>query len=430
MQSADGACVITPDRPPIQDLDALPILDRTGQDSRSASVLMGRGCPYRCAFCADGATLLNPVRLRSPERVLEEVDHLLHACKVRYLIFQDGTFVARPGYARRIIDGLRLRREQGLDFAWFCEARADILARDPGLLEAMAEAGLARLQIGIESGDPKVLEAYRKGVTPAQIRDAVQAAAAAGIPSIIGNFIVGGAFEDPGTLERSMTLADDLADLAPGRLDLSTAFLTPYPGTAIAEDPARFGLVPIDPQGLTGDAYAYPFFTTRALDKWEILDAKARFETRIRSRREAILASGRVPARLLSTHVRLYRDYGIGTLWRADCMRHPWFRRHVELLEGGCTGLDDLDPAEIDGCLPIRTYPIGTSRHGHLILRTFDKVFELGPPETALLERCSGKSTFGEILSSLYGDVAGMRAQVLDFLRALEARHLLVWRRP
>ncbi|MHC4606618.1 MAG: radical SAM protein, partial [Planctomycetota bacterium] len=55
-----------------------------------------------------------------------------------------------------------------------------ILGKKPAFLRAVREAGLDRLHIGLESGDPVVLETLRKGVTPGEIAKAGRKAKEAG----------------------------------------------------------------------------------------------------------------------------------------------------------------------------------------------------------------------------------------------------------
>ena len=70
-----------PERPLIKNLDALPFIDEDcylepKKFYRGFSLMTGRGCPFRCAFCHEGAHT-KIVRLRSVENVLAEIDAFL-----------------------------------------------------------------------------------------------------------------------------------------------------------------------------------------------------------------------------------------------------------------------------------------------------------------------------------------------------------------
>lgn len=83
-----GAVIVNPPRPPIGDLDTLPLpardlidmqqyLHQWQNDSGYSSITVSttRGCPYGCVWCAN-AVHGNLLRQRSPESVAAEVKHL------------------------------------------------------------------------------------------------------------------------------------------------------------------------------------------------------------------------------------------------------------------------------------------------------------------------------------------------------------------
>ncbi len=84
----DGRITVNPPRPPIEDLDTLPLpardlidMDRyldqwkTESGYTSITVATTRGCPYGCDWCAD-AVHGDAYRQRSPENVAAELRHL------------------------------------------------------------------------------------------------------------------------------------------------------------------------------------------------------------------------------------------------------------------------------------------------------------------------------------------------------------------
>src|SRR5690606_18858186 len=108
------------------------------------------------------------------------------------------------------------------DFKWFCEGRVDIISKHPEIAQAMQEAGLIRLQIGVESGNQRILDAYRKGITLEQITECVDICYEADILSVIGNVIIGGAFEDNETIQNTIEFVCKLMARAPGCYDFNT----------------------------------------------------------------------------------------------------------------------------------------------------------------------------------------------------------------
>lgn len=97
----EGRVVVNAARPPIDDLDALPLPARDLIDVeryldhweaaagyRSLTVSISRGCPTGCAWCAD-AVHGQGFRQRSPERVAAEVKAIADAYELTSLRFVD-----------------------------------------------------------------------------------------------------------------------------------------------------------------------------------------------------------------------------------------------------------------------------------------------------------------------------------------------------
>ena len=54
---------------------------------------------------------------------------------------------------KEVCEGLiEEKRKKKLDFKLYCEGRVDIINKHPELIDCLKEAGLIRIQIGIESG--------------------------------------------------------------------------------------------------------------------------------------------------------------------------------------------------------------------------------------------------------------------------------------
>jgi radical SAM superfamily enzyme YgiQ (UPF0313 family) len=428
-----------PDRPPHSDLDNLPFPDRSLSEKNAEprgyeTILSGRGCPYRCAFCAEGSNLSKTYRYRSPQSVLEEVDYLLQERQLRYLMFMDDTFVANPSRAIQISRGLKERLSRGADFRWYCEARVDILCHLPEMLEIMKEGGLSRIQIGIESGRQHILDAYGKQISLEQIRRAVKLIVEAGIPSIIGNFIIGGAHETSSSIAETIEFAQELIEMAPGRIELSATYLTPYPGTSVSRRPQDYGVKIIDPKCLTGEDDRYCFVETNDLNKWEIIDAHERFVAACKNSMLQALKDKKIPDEVISEHFLLFDRYHIMTQWLQIYLPiHYIWNYYGLLLDDNYSRLADIPPDDLPNWHPVRTYAIGESHNGHLIIKPLDGIFEFDALGTAIYEHCSGRtslSCLSQIIKSRFFPTEPSEhvyALLLTFLKELEQKRLLVW---
>ena len=130
-----------------------------------ATVSTGRGCPFNCTFCS---TPGEPVRLRNPEQVADELEELAGQ-GYRDVYFVDDTFNIDTRRAQAICEELIRRR---LNLTWTCRARLDRLP--PELLAVLYPAGCRRMQLGVEASTSEGMAVLGKKITPVQAAEAVR----------------------------------------------------------------------------------------------------------------------------------------------------------------------------------------------------------------------------------------------------------------
>jgi radical SAM superfamily enzyme YgiQ (UPF0313 family) len=166
--------VHTPDRPRIEELDAIPLPAFEKVDlSRYAGygMMTSRGCPYPCTFCSVAPVWNLESYSRSPRNIVEEMEYLHRAAGVDLFLFQDEFFVSGKRHVMEFCRELVARR---LDVQWKAFGRVNLV--DEEMMRAMAECGCVELRFGIESGSDRVLQRIKKGFTAAQALDVVPAA--------------------------------------------------------------------------------------------------------------------------------------------------------------------------------------------------------------------------------------------------------------
>ncbi len=228
---------------PIENLDTIPFphrensLNKSFRTNSSMGILTGRGCPYHCSFCFEGA-VSKFVRFRSMQNVFAEIEAVRKENPgLKCVNVYDDTFTLQR---QRVEEFCAYMKEKGL--LWTCEGHVARICQEPGLLEKMVESGLIAMQIGIESGSRMVLQAYQKNTTPEMIVEAVRICKKAGLCTLEGNYIIGGAFETEKTVQESIDHAKELLEVGRGMLELSTVFFAPYCGTPILKNPEKFGI--------------------------------------------------------------------------------------------------------------------------------------------------------------------------------------------
>jgi len=128
--------------------------------TRSLDMIMGRGCVYKCAFCAYSA--LSAVSFYSAEYLVDQVVYMSREFGIDSVYFTDSTI----GNNRRLLrEFCELMIQHGIpqNVEWYANIRADQVNED--LLKLMWQAGCRYLLYGFESASQRVLELMNKGTT-------------------------------------------------------------------------------------------------------------------------------------------------------------------------------------------------------------------------------------------------------------------------
>lgn len=145
------------------------------------SPLSTYGCSFSCRFCNTGAV---DWKVREPEDLAEEL-RWLDRQGVRHHYLRDATFGADPVHREAV---LRVLRDLPGRPRWNTFTRIDLFSRAD--LRALARAGCAVLQLGLELPDEAVLRALRKPLRLAEVREKIGWARAEGI-AVCGHFLLG-----------------------------------------------------------------------------------------------------------------------------------------------------------------------------------------------------------------------------------------------
>ena len=126
------------------------------------SLQFSSGCPYQCEFCDIPGLYGRIPRLKSPQRVLAELDKLMQCGVKNAIYFVDDNFIANRRAVKELLPHLiEWQRRNGYGISFACEATLNI-ARTPDLLAMMREAGFDTVFCGIETPEPEALKAMSK----------------------------------------------------------------------------------------------------------------------------------------------------------------------------------------------------------------------------------------------------------------------------
>jgi hopanoid biosynthesis associated radical SAM protein HpnJ len=224
--------VHNPDRPQIEDLDAMPwatkIYKRDMDVTRYnvpfllhpyIALYSTRGCPAQCTFCLWPQTLSGHAwRKRSTDDVAAELKWAKENFpEVKEFFFDDDTFNINQERTIELCSKLK-----PLGLTWSCTSRVTTSRKT---LEAMKDAGCRLLIVGFESGDPQILKNIKKGATVEKARQFAKDCHEIGLV-IHGDFILGLPGETKESIANTIKFAKSL-DVETIQVSIAHA----YPGT-------------------------------------------------------------------------------------------------------------------------------------------------------------------------------------------------------
>jgi radical SAM superfamily enzyme YgiQ (UPF0313 family) len=222
-----GTECVDVNRLPAPDLALIEGFDTRPNSGRVVPVQTSRGCPFDCKFCSVTKMFGREYRFRSTENVMSE----LRQMRGRWVFFYDDNFTANRNRAKELC---RAIIRENLDLHWSAQVRCDA-AKDPELLDLMAEAGCYYVYVGLESVSPTVLKCFNKQQSLEQMESAIREFHDRHI-RIHGMFIFGADSDTKATFRQTVKFAK--------QHHIESAqfmILVPLPGTLVFDEMDRDG---------------------------------------------------------------------------------------------------------------------------------------------------------------------------------------------
>jgi len=185
------------------------------------TILTGRGCPNKCAFCKWPQTFSgHNYRKRSVKSVADEFDWIKkNLPQVKELMVEDDTLTQDK---KRTIELCKELIKRKTNLPWSCNARADVPLE---VLQWMKKAKCRLMCVGVESAEQEILDNIHKGTTIEGIRQFMKDAKKAGI-LVHGCFMVGNQGETKESIRKTAQFACEISP------DTAQFFpIMVYPGT-------------------------------------------------------------------------------------------------------------------------------------------------------------------------------------------------------
>ena len=242
--------VSTPQEPPL-DLALLPFPyeeDFSDVENQIIYYESSRGCPYRCGYCL--SSVEQGVRFVPLEKVLPDLQKFLDA-NVRQVKFIDRTFNCRKSHAMAIWRYLH-EHDNGVTNFHF-ELTADLIDQETIDFLKTVRKGLFQFEIGVQSTNPRTMEAIDRHVDFERLSGIVRQIKAGGNIHQHLDLIAGLPHEDYASFARSF---NDVYALEPEQLQLG--FLKVLKGSMLHKRQKEFEIV-------YHDTAPYEVLTTHAL---------------------------------------------------------------------------------------------------------------------------------------------------------------------
>ncbi len=162
--------------PRILDLDALPVPLRTekrleqyriydlmwppASRQRNAALVLGsRGCANDCDFCASSTVWGHGIRLRSVNRIVDELRDLILKFGTNTVVFIDQSLGQSKQWALDLCVAIKTA---DLDIHWYHQSNLTI---DLDVIRAMAGAGCSKIGFGLEGISPRAISVIKPANT-------------------------------------------------------------------------------------------------------------------------------------------------------------------------------------------------------------------------------------------------------------------------
>lgn len=152
--------------------------------TQAAPIILTRSCLFKCRFCSDWVSMGSFRRLDSEQ--MEKLFRRIWALGYRELWFND---LLINGILQPLSETLMKLKDEGIRFEFIALATPNAQLRS-SLLQDLKSCGLKTLNLGLESGSPRIMKAMKKGFDLKQAEAALKRIHEAGIHVQL-NMIVG-----------------------------------------------------------------------------------------------------------------------------------------------------------------------------------------------------------------------------------------------
>lgn len=182
------------------------------------SVVVTRGCPYKCNFCLV-PKFFNKFQQLPIENIVSELESL-KALGIEWVELHSDNLTHDREYAIKLFEAI-----EPLNMSFYGETTV-LIARDKELLKAAAKAGFKAVLLGIETPSEAALKSQKKGfVKPSKLKQYIKDIQSYGI-EVWGDFLFGFDEHDASIFEQTQSFIEDI------NVDkVIPHYMIPFPGS-------------------------------------------------------------------------------------------------------------------------------------------------------------------------------------------------------
>lgn len=229
--------IINAPRPYIEDIDALPMPQRTIMTGGELDVLTSRGCPYSCIFCANHTFWGDRYKLRNPKSVVDEIEYLVNMHNPDGIFIMDDLWMANKERFHKITDDIVARGlPERVYFYGLC--RSNLV--DEEVVKKLKSINYSLMRFGAETGSETLLRKLKgNNITIADHQRTIDLCDKYEIPCG-ASFMFGVPGETTNDLDKTI----DFLKQNKGKFMMKGFYLfCPLPGTKVWETLEQQGLV-------------------------------------------------------------------------------------------------------------------------------------------------------------------------------------------
>lgn len=196
------------------------------------TIVSSRGCPYGCRYCSVPVMYGKKWRPRSPESVVDEMEHLYTNYDLDFILFVDDNFDLDKERTERICDEIV---ERNIDVVWGIQS-ATVHPEEEHLAK-MWDAGCRVISYTIEAASNMAIDMMGRGTDKEEMKKIIDSTTKMGM-MVVDHVVLGLPGEDREDVAETIKLMKELAPT------YALFYLpTPYPGTKFYESAKEMNMI-------------------------------------------------------------------------------------------------------------------------------------------------------------------------------------------